>query len=95
MEMAMKQAPRNDWNITPEAFITAWQTSDTVEEVCEKTGMPKPIVLARASAYRRSGINMKHMRRKDRRGLDVEKLNRLIEGLEAKRPPEAAVPDEV
>jgi hypothetical protein len=43
---------RTEYHISAEAFVKAWQSSETATEVAEKLGMPKPIVLARAVTYR-------------------------------------------
>src|SRR5436309_1183872 len=75
--MAKKQ-----YNVTPEQFVQAWQTSESAQEVADRLGMPKAIVLARASTYRQQGINLKKMKKKHKRALDVPALNRLIEGKE-------------
>ncbi len=80
----MKKKGKTEYNVTPEEFIKIWQTSESVTEVSDKTGMPEPIVHARASNYRQAGIRLKKMPRKNRLGLDVERLNKLIEVLEKK-----------
>lgn len=79
---------KTNYKITPEEFICAWETSDTVDEAVTKIReiclqkktppMEKDIVLSRASAYRTSGVRLKKMRRKHGRPIDVESLNRLI-----------------
>lgn len=74
---------RREYSVTPEEFIKAWQESETAQEVADKLGMPKPIVLARASAYRGEGVKLKKMRRENKRALDIDGLNRLIEQLAA------------
>src|SRR5262245_54386200 len=73
---------RATYDVSPEQFVHAWQTSDSADEVAEKLKMPKPIVHARVSLYRQFGIKLKKMprRRKDR--LDVEALNRMIERID-------------
>lgn len=76
-----KGGTRQKYNIKPEDFCRAWQTSDSPQEVAEKLGMPKAIVLARASAYRSDGVNLKKMKRRSRRTLDIEGLNRLVEAI--------------
>jgi hypothetical protein len=81
MNQKKKMLGRQHYEVTPEQFITAWQIADSIDEVVEKLGMPKPIVHARASNYRQVGIKLKKMPRKRRDGLDVESLNRLIEQL--------------
>jgi hypothetical protein len=78
---------RAAYDVTPEKFITVWQTSESADEVAEKLKMPKPIVLARASGYRRGGLKLKKMPRRPGKGLDIERLNRLIEELNGKREP--------
>ena len=74
---------RAKYDVTPEQFITAWQTSESADEVAEKLKMPKPIVLARVSSYRRAGLKLKKMPRRPGKELDIERLNRLIEELDA------------
>jgi hypothetical protein len=78
---------RTEYDVTPEQFIEAWQTSQSAQEVATRLKMPKPIVLARASFYRQAGINLKKMPRKTSRELDVERLNKLIEELRRKESP--------
>jgi hypothetical protein len=82
-----KKNGRAEYGVTPEQFITAWQTSESADEVAEKLKMPKPIVHARASFYRQAGLKLKKMPRRSRKGLDVERLNRLIEELNGKAAP--------
>lgn len=76
---------RSRYDITPEEFVTAWNSSKNAGEVADKLGMPKPLVLARASKYRKAGVKLKEMKRGSGRRLDVEGLNRLIAELEAKQ----------
>lgn len=81
-----------DYGVTAEQFIEAWQTSETVDEVCEKLKMPKPIVHARASGYREKGVLLKKMKRYANRGLDVDGLNALIARLNKKNGVEEPEP---
>jgi hypothetical protein len=74
---------RTQYTVTPEKFALTWNACESAEEVAEKLGMPKPIVLARVSNYRKMGIHLKKMRRKNSRRLDVDKINRLIAETEA------------
>ncbi len=79
-----KQPPgKTNYRVPPEKFIEAWQTSSSIDEVCQRLEMPKPIVHARASNYRQAGIKLKKMPRKGV-SLDVERLNRLIEDINQK-----------
>lgn len=70
---------RTRYEVTPEEFALTWNASDSAEEVAEKLGMPEPIVLARVSNYRKRGVNLKKMRRKNARRVDVEAINKSIE----------------
>jgi hypothetical protein len=83
--MATRKGKRTSYAVSPEQFVRTWQTSQTAQEVADKLGMPKPIVLARASGYRKEGIKLKKLRRESRRGLDVDALNRLIAEIDAGR----------
>ena len=42
-----------------EDFITAWETSDSVGEVCGKLAMSKQNAYARATKYRSEGVPLK------------------------------------
>ncbi len=65
----------------------AWETSESVPEVVEKLrrvakakntqSMSKDIVLSRASSYRSLGVNLKKMKRKHGKPIDVKALNNL------------------
>jgi len=72
---------RKQYNVSDEQFVEAWQTSRSAAACAEKLGMPKNIVLARSAVYRKRGIQLKKMERKNPRRLDVDKLNRKIESL--------------
>jgi hypothetical protein len=82
---------RTDYGVSPEDFCRAWQTSNgggeyaNPAEVAEKLGMPKPIVLARASNYRQMGIPLKPAKRGAPKGLDVEALKELIQNIDQER----------
>ncbi len=78
-----KAAQRADYNVSPEDFIRAWQSSETAQEVADKLKMPKAIVLARASKYRQDGVKLKKVKKRHKRKLDVAELNKMIEQLES------------
>ena len=44
---------------TAEEFVTSWQTSETLDEVCETLEMKAATAQARASTYRKQGVNLK------------------------------------
>jgi hypothetical protein len=76
---------RQSYNVSAAAFIEAWETCNSADEVAEKLGMPKPIVHARASTYRQAGIKLKKMPRSTKNMVDVEAMNRLIEEIHARK----------
>jgi hypothetical protein len=73
---------KKDYNVPPEDFIRAWQAASSAQEVADRLNMPRPIVLARASNYRKAGVKLKNMPRGPKRALDVAALNRLIETID-------------
>lgn len=92
----MSSKSRAEYGVSQEAFVIAWQSSSTVDEVFEKLkvysqslghdAMPRPVILARASSYRQSGIALKKMPRLDNRTLDVEGMNSLIKRIDGGEP---------
>jgi transposase len=86
--MAKRQG-KTDYGVTAEDFIVAWQESRTAQEVADRLGMPKPIIHARASEYRRAGIKLKPMPRGRAKQLDLQQLNRLAEAALESAPKEA------
>jgi hypothetical protein len=78
-----KDRSREQYDVSPEDFIRAWQTSQSADEVAEKLKMPKGIVHARASNYRTAGIRLKKMPRSRKNKLDVDALNKMIEEMNA------------
>lgn len=42
-----------------EDFLNGWETSESVDEVCQKLGMKKENAYARAAKYRSEGIPLK------------------------------------
>jgi hypothetical protein len=69
---------RARYDIPPEKFIEVWETSSTAEEAASRLNMPKPIVHARASQYRKAGVKLKSMPRPSKARLDVKGLNNLV-----------------
>ena len=45
--------------LSPKEFIQIWQSSQTLDEVVERTGMFKTSVNSRAYGYRRKGVPLK------------------------------------
>lgn len=67
--------------ITAVDFVTIWQKSPTLDEVCEKTGMSRITACARATRYRKAGIPLKKQTRQHRPTLDVDGLASLAKKL--------------
>ncbi len=74
---------RDSYKFSAEQFVSAWQSSDSVDNVAKAlttiAGKPVPrgIVLARASMYKKRGVSLKSLAAKRGRHLDVDKLNTL------------------
>jgi hypothetical protein len=75
-------AKKTVYDVTPEQVVEVWERSESAPEAAEKLKMPKDILLARISNYRALGIKLKSMpRQKGRKGLNIAKLNKLIESV--------------
>ena len=44
-------------------FIEIWQTSSSMKEVCERTGLKEPSAYTRARGYRAKGIPLKQFKK--------------------------------
>lgn len=49
--------------VSTEEFIRIWQTSTSIDEVVEKTGMKRKSVPSRAVRLRRRGVMLKYMQK--------------------------------
>lgn len=76
---------RTKYEITPEKFVEIWSRAESAEEAAEEMGMPLPIVLARVSNYRKKGVRLKKMPRKNSRRVDVDHLNKIIDKILAEK----------
>lgn len=84
-----RPARRRRYNVTPEEFVYTWQTSPSAVEAARAMGMPVTTCQQRASAYRKRGVNLKEMPRKNAKAIDVAGLNRILEnGANVGRPAE-------
>jgi hypothetical protein len=81
VEKKVNRGRRPGYNVSAEQFIKVWQAAHSTEEVATKLGMPKPIVHARASMYRKKGIALKKLTSNG--GLDVDAMNLLILKIDA------------
>lgn len=61
-------------------FCQAWQNSENLKEVCEKTGMDSLSASQRAVNYRKKGVNLKCFQKGGGRRLDVAALNAVLGG---------------
>ena len=73
---------KKDYKVSAEEFVRVWQESASADEVANRLNMPKPIIFARASGYRQSGVNLKKMPRHKNKALDVEALNKIIDEID-------------
>lgn len=67
-------------DISPEDFVVAWQTSDSIEAVCRTTGLSYDGARQRAKRMRGAGVKLKHMVIRRRHAFDpfrVAQLNAL------------------
>jgi len=73
---------RTEYNLTPEKVLEVWQTSHSAQEAADKLGMPKPILHARISKYRKMGVEgIKKMPRPRRASLDVDGMSEFVKRL--------------
>jgi hypothetical protein len=72
--------------ITPADFVTAWQTSATLEEVSDRLQCSELAASQRARQFRKAGVNLKKMAAK--KGVNVQELNNLITHLQNGAPRE-------
>jgi len=70
-----KPAAERRERVEAREFISAWQTSESVSEVAEKTGLQEGSCQTRAAKYRTQGIQLKHMPRGGGSRLDIDDLN--------------------
>ena len=77
---AKEKKSRKKYDVDGKKFVAAWQDSNSAAEAAEKLGMPRNIVLARYALYKGKGVTLKKMDRKNPRRLDVDELNRQING---------------
>lgn len=96
--MANKKKP-TQYNVTMEQVFEAWQTSDSADEAAKKLKMPKLILLARISSYRKAGAPLKQMQRQRQTQRDPEKMAKLIAQINKKHglptPPPAQPKEKV
>ena len=59
---SVKRHRKGRFTVGPAEFIEVWQTSDTLDEVAERTGLHKAAVSSRAWIYRKKGIPLKKLK---------------------------------
>ena len=96
-------ATKSEYGISPHNFVTIWETSESVKEVCERLAviseaagcqpMPLPIVLARASLYRtKMKLPLKRMARVIKNSAIREKLLETIQKIKEGQKVEIETP---
>jgi len=71
-------------SVTPEDFVRAWQSSKSLAEVAEKTGMRTESVRARGFRFRKKGVPLKSLSTAGRPATDWEALKKLAKELAPK-----------
>jgi hypothetical protein len=66
--------------ITPEEFIRAWQSSETLDEAAQKLGTYKSVCHSRAAYYRTKGVPLKPLM--TRKAICWSELQNLAETLQ-------------
>lgn len=68
-------------SVSPEEFVRAWQTSDSLAQVAERTGLKLETARARGRRFRKRGIPLKRFGGQGRPATDWEALKKLAEEL--------------
>jgi hypothetical protein len=71
-------------------FVTAWQTSGSVQEIADKLGIKSTSAGQRACQYRSQGIKLKKMPRGGGARLNVDQANELIAQLSGEQENEGS-----
>lgn len=90
------KAARSAPEVSVKDFVVAWQGSSSLAEVEQKTGIRAAIAAARASMYRKKGIDLKYYAPGRKEKIDVDGLNELIRsmgGEVGKKPPKPKTED--
>jgi hypothetical protein len=74
---AKKATKATRYGVTPEDFVKAWSTSSSIDEVMEKTNLPKNAVYSRVNSYRHKGVKLKRMQRQNK-VVNVDALNSIV-----------------
>lgn len=72
---------KTNYGVSAETFLRVYQAASSPQEVADLLGMPRPIIAARASAYRRKGLQVKRFPRGSK-ALDLEALSKLLEQID-------------
>jgi hypothetical protein len=87
MTQSRSKGLRNRYDVTQDEFCRVWEQAQSVQEVCEKLGMPANVVMTRASSYRnKEGVQLKKFGRgrpragmqPHQQGTSVDELNQVI-----------------
>lgn len=70
---------RERWEKEARAFVHAWQTSRSLREVCEKTGLAELSASVRAARYRDHGVVLKRFGANKSNGPDQIQWDALAE----------------
>jgi hypothetical protein len=68
---------RKKYDVDADEFCRVWQLASSADQASRELNMPKPIVLARASFYRKKGVRLKKFPRHKVR-LNIGDLNEML-----------------
>lgn len=81
-----EEKPKTRPSVTDSVFLKIWQESDSVDDVCKKTGLTKTSAQAKAGRIRGAGVPLKEMKR----GAAESNKNELLELLASLRSTDEA-----
>ncbi len=89
------KAKRTSYDVSAEKFALTWNTFLDIDKISQELSMPKDLVYARASNYRRAGVELKDLKpAKRKKMVDVHAINRLLREWEARHRQDTAAPED-
>lgn len=82
-----KRKRRRKTKVTPLEFVRVWETSQCLDDVANKLGLPKQLVSSRAMRFRKAGVKLKRINKwqnpHGNKKIFVNELNALIRQIDA------------
>lgn len=73
--------------VSPEMFVTTWQTAKNLEELAQKLGISKVAAKVRAYTFRKNGVPLKHFDPRGGTAYNWQKLAALAKDASDEAPP--------